>query len=156
MQATAILAPFMPSAAPKTTPSNLARWLTWPYRLLMLLGACAGFAAIWVVLAWSKGSQCGWMALLGALDVAWILRLSGWPASGWRVVAGTLATAAIVVLANWWIIAVHMGEMMGFNPLDSALRLGLEHAWLLAQLANSAFDLAMIAVALVLAALLSR
>lgn len=146
----------MPPVAPKSTSSAVARWLTWPYRLLMLLGACAGFAAIWVVLAWSNNSQCGWMALIGALDVAWILRLSGWPASAWRSLAGVLATAAIVVLANWWIIAVHMGEMMGFDPLDSALRLGLEHAWLLARLANSTLDLAMIAVALVLAALLSR
>lgn len=146
----------MPSATPKSPASTVARWLTWPYRLLMLLGACAGFAAIWVVLAWSNNNQCGWMALVGALDVAWVLRLSGWPASAWRALVGVLATAVIVLLANWWIIAVHLGEMMGFDPLDSALRLGLEHAWLLARLANSGFDLAMIAVALVLAALLSR
>ncbi len=122
----------------------------------MLLGACAGFAAIWVVLAWSKNSQCGWMAVLGALDVAWILRLTGWPAGRWRIVAGLGGTALIVVLANWWIIAVQLGRMLGFDPLDSALRLGLQHAWLLAQLANSSFDLAMIGIALVLAAVLSR
>ncbi|QNP39876.1 hypothetical protein [Lysobacter solisilvae (ex Woo and Kim 2020)] len=142
--------------APKPSPSSSARWLTWPFRLLMLLAACAGFAAIWVVVAWSTGKQCGWMVLVGALDVAWILRLSGWPRGGQRALVAALATAAIAVLANWWIIAVHLGEMLGFDPLDSALRLGMQHAWLLAQLANSAFDLAMIAVAMVLAALLSR
>jgi hypothetical protein len=122
----------------------------------MLLGACAGFAAIWVVLAWSNDSQCGWMALIGALDVAWILRLSGWP-SGWRrAIVGVVATAGIVVLANWWIIAAHLGEVMGFDPLASALRLGMQHAWMLAKLANGMFELAMIAAALVLAAIASR
>lgn len=146
----------MPPAPSDTPPSPIARWLTWPYRLLMLLGACAGFAAIWVVLAWSNNSQCGWMALLGALDVAWILRLSGWPAGARRAMVGVAATAGIVALANWWIIAVHLGEMLGFDPLESALRLGVQHAWVLAQLANQPFDLAMIVVALVLAAFTSR
>jgi hypothetical protein len=122
----------------------------------MLLGACAAFAAVWTVLAWSNDSQAGWMAPLGALDVAWILRLSGWPAGRWRAVAGVVATAGLVALANWWIIAAHLGEAMGFDPLASALRLGVNHAWMLAQLANGTFELVMIAVALVLAAVVSR
>lgn len=144
-------------SAPSPPPAaSTTRWLTWPYRLLLLLGACAGFAAIWVVLAWSNGAQCGWMALLGALDVAWVLRLSGWPGGPRRALVGVIATAVIVVLANWWIIAVHMGEVMGFDPVDSALRLGLNHAWLLAKLANGPFDLAMIILALALAAIASR
>jgi hypothetical protein len=120
------------------------------------MGACAGFAVIWVVLAWSRNSQCGWMALLGALDVAWILRLSGWPAGGRRAVVGVAATAGIVVLANWSIIAVHLGEVLGFDPFASALRLGMHHAWTLAKLANGTFEVTMIAVALLLAAITSR
>lgn len=151
-----ILARFMPPASLEPSRFPSTRWLTWPYRLLMLLGACAGFAVIWVVLAWSNDSQCGWMALLGALDVAWILRLSGWPSGGWRALAGVAATAGIVLLANWGIIAVHLGEMLGFSPIASAWRLGVHHAWELAQLANSTFDLMMMAIALVLAALVSR
>jgi hypothetical protein len=150
-----ILAAFMPPPS-EHPPSPIARWLTWPYRLLMLGGACAGFAALWVVLAWANGSQFGWMAVLGALDVAWILRLSGWPSGGRRALVGVVATAGIVVLANWWIIAVHLGEVMGFDPLASALRLGLQHAWTLAKLANGTFELVMILVALVLAAIISR
>lgn len=146
----------MPPHSPDAPRSPLARWLAWPYRLLMLLGACAGFVAIWVILAWSRDSQCGWMAVLGALDVAWILRLSGWPAGPRRAAVGVLATAAIVVAANWWIIAIHLGAALGFDPLASALRLGVQHAWLLAQLANGPVDLGMIAVALLLAPLLSR
>ncbi|HEV8694556.1 MAG TPA: hypothetical protein VGQ93_10320 [Lysobacter sp.] len=146
----------MPPASPDSSPSLLARWLTWPYRLLMLLGACAGFAAIWVVLAWSSNSQCSWMALLGALDVAWILRLTHWPAGPRRAVVGVVASAAIAAMANWWIIAVHLGEVLGFDPLESALRLGMHHAWLLAQLANGPLDLAMIIASLLLAAFVSR
>ena len=146
----------MPPASSDTPPSPPARWPTWSYRLLMLLGACAGFAAIWVVLAWSSNRQCGWMALLGALDVAWILRLSGWPAGNRRAMVGVVATAVIIALANWWIVAVHLGDVLGFDPLQSALRLGAQHAWLLAQLANTPFDLAMIPAALVLAAFASR
>jgi hypothetical protein len=151
----AILERFMPPAPPDS-PSLLARWLTWPYRLLMLLGACAGFAAIWVVLAWSNNSQCSWMALLGALDVAWVLRLTQWPTGPKRAVVGVIAAAAIAVMANWWIIAVHIGEVLGFNPLESALRLGAHHAWLLTQLANGPLDLALIVAGLVLAAFVSR
>jgi hypothetical protein len=152
----AMLAAFMSSTSPASAPSPFIHWLRWPYRLLMLAAACAGFAAVWVILAWSNDSQSSWMALLGALDVAWILRLTGWPGGSWRALVGVIATAAIAVLANWGIIAVHLGEVLGFDPLQSALRLGLHHAWLLAQLANGAFDLAMIGLALVLAAFTTR
>jgi hypothetical protein len=156
-RAAAILAVFMPPASPETSPSPAAaRWPTWAYRLLMLFGACIGFVVIWVVLAWSKNSQCGWMALLAALDVAWILRLAGWPAGASRALVGVTATAGIVIIANWFIIAVHLGEVMGLDPFGSALRLGMQHAWTLAQLANGGFELAMIVAGLLLAAIASR
>ena len=146
----------MPTASPETSPTASARWLAWSARLLLPLAACLGFAVIWVILAWSKDTQCGWMALIGALDMAWILRLSGWRTGYRRALAGVLGTALIVALANWGIIAVHLGESMGFDPFDSALRLGVHHAWQLAQLANGSADLAMAAAALVLAAIASR
>lgn len=145
----------MPPAS-ETSSSPSRHWLTPAFRLLMLLGACIGFVVVWVVLAWSKNSQCGWMALLAALDAAWILRLSGWPAGVQRALIGVVATAGIVLLANWFIIAVHLGEVMGLDPLGSAVRLGLQHAWTLAQLANGGFELAMIGMALLLAAIASR
>ncbi|WP_460762810.1 hypothetical protein [Lysobacter fragariae] len=142
--------------ASPTLPSPQRRWLAHSYRLAMLLGACAGFAAIWVVIAWTSNRQCGWLAVLGALDVAWMLRLAGWPRGWRRALAGVAATAAIVVVANWWIIAAQVGSMLGLQPLESALKLGFHYGWLMAQLANSTFDIAMIAVALVVAALASR
>ena len=89
------------------------------------------------------------MAVLGALDVAWILRLSGWPAGPRAALAGVVATAAIIALANWWIIAAHLGAVLGFDPLESALRLGVAprvDCW--CSWRTAPFDLAMIAVAL--------
>lgn len=146
----------MPPTSSLPPSPALTRWLAWPYRLLMLLAACAGFAAIWVVLAWSSNSQCSWMVMLGALDVAWIVRLVDWPAGRRRALAGACATAGIAIVANWWIIAVQLGAALGLDPLESALRLGANHAWVLAQLANGPLDVAMIAAALVLAAFASR
>lgn len=134
------------------TPPRTVGWLSW---LLLLLGI-GGFAAIWVVLAWSNDAQLSWMAPLGALDIAWMLRLGGWPRGLRRALLGTAATALIVLVANWWIIAAQLGVGLGLEPWDSALRLGLHHAWTLAQLANGPLDLVWIVAGLLLAAITSR
>lgn len=123
--------------------------------LLLVLGAC-GFAAVWVLVSLYADRQASWMAVFGALDIAWMLRLGGWPRGWGRAVAGVVATGAIVALANWGITATQLGATLGFDPLDSAFRLGAHHAWILIQLANGLIDQLWIAGALVLAALLSR
>lgn len=138
------------------SPSPPARWPAWSWRVLLLLAASAAFVVAWVVLAWSTGRQSSWMALLAAIDVAWVLRLSGWPSASHRAIAGMLATAATVAAANWWIIAVNVGAPLGFDPWDSSLRLGLRHAWLLAGMANGLVDLALYAAAVLLAGWMSR
>lgn len=139
------------------TPPTLKRsGLAWVFRVVCLLGACAGFAAIWVILASATERQHSWMALLGALDVVWVMRLVGWPAGPRRGWVAMVATALIAAAANWWIIALQLGYPMGFSPLESALRLGPHHAWTLAQLANGPLDALLIVAALVLAAIASR
>jgi hypothetical protein len=139
----------MPATA---LPARRVSLLSW---LLLVLGTC-GFAAIWVMLGMGSHRLHSWMALLGALDVAWLLRLGGWRPGPWRIALGVTGTAAIVVIANWGIIAAHLGAMLGRAPWDSALRLGWHHAWTLAQVANGPGDLAWIAAALVLAVLATR
>lgn len=142
--------PYPPSAGHRSRFSG--RLLS---RSLLLLGA-SGFAAAWLMLALHTGRQHSWMAVLGALDVAIVLRLGHWRPGAGRVVLAVSATAAIIVLANWLIIAAHLGSMLGLLPWDSALRLGFHHAWTLAGLANGAGDVAWMAVALAVAAVSSR
>ena len=49
-----------------------------------------------------------------------------------------------------------MGMSMGLNPWDSAMKLGMGHAWTLLGLANHAIDLVWMGVALVVAAIAAR
>ncbi len=135
--------------APVTQRRPLILWL------LPLLGI-AGFAAVWVIVGSYTGRQQSWMAVLAALDVAWMLRLGGWRPGRARVAAGVTGTAVVVLLANWGITASHLGAMLGLAAWDSALRLGSDHAWTLAQLANGPADVAWILLGLVVAAVGSR
>ena len=115
-----------------------------------------GVAAAWVAVAMLTQSQGAWMAVVAALDAAWLLRLAGAPGGHARMLAGLLATVAAIVLAHWGIVAAHLAGMMGLGFLDAALRLGPSLAWTLSSLANDAGDLAWLAAALVVAAVLSR
>jgi len=127
-------------------------WLSW---LLLLLGV-GGFAAVWVLVGLYSDAQSSWMAILGALDVALMLRLGHWPTGPQRATLGVVATLAMMLLANWGITSGQLGDVLGLHPWDSALKLGLHHAWTLAQLANGAGDALWLALALVVAALASR
>ncbi len=127
-------------------------WLSW---LLLLLGV-GGFAAVWVIVGLYSDAQNSWMAVLGALDVALMVRLGHWPAGPRRAAVGVAATLATILLANWGITSGQLGAALGLEPWDSALRLGLHHAWTLAQLANGAGDVLWLALALVVAALAAR
>lgn len=137
---------------PAPTSSPRIPWLS----PLLLVLAAGGFAAIWTLVALYTSRQMSWLAVIGALDAAWMLRLSGWPAGRGRVLAAVAATGAMVVLANWSIIATHLGGAMGLKPWESITRLGSDHAWTLAQLANGPMDLLWIAAALLAAAWVAR
>ena len=123
--------------------------------VLVALGS-AGVAAAWVAAAMISGSQCGWMAVVAALDAAWLLRLAGAPRGNARMGAGVLATLAAIALAHWGIVAAHLSGMMGLPYLDTVLRLGPSLAWTLSALANSTVDLALLALGLVVSAFASR
>ena len=137
---------------PATASPSRARWLA---PCLLLLGSTF-FTLIWIMLALYLERPCSWMAVLGAIDAAVILRFAGMPAGWARATWAVVATALMIVLANWGIAAVQMGISMGLNPWDSAMKLGLGHAWTLAGLANHGIDLMWMAMALVVAALAAR
>ena len=129
--------------------------LPWFALVLTLLGCC-GLSAAWVAIALVTGSQCTWMALLAALDAAWLLRLGGASPGVARMLAGVLATIAAIALAHWGIVAAHLSGMVGMGLLDSALRLGPSLAWTLSTIANHPVDLVLLGAGVVLAAVVSR
>lgn len=138
--------------APSAGPSRGLSLYSW---MLLLLGAF-GFAALWTLIAVALDRQLGWMAVLGALDIAWMLRLGSWRPGWKRAVAGTVATAAVIVLANWGIVAGQLSGPFGLDLMSSAAKLGPNLFWTLFQLANSGVELMFMALALAVAALLSR
>src|SRR5690606_12578178 len=73
-----------------------------------------------------------------------------------RVLAAVSGTLLVIVASNWLVIAGQLGRMLGLTPLQSALKLGGHHAWTLAQLANGPLELAMAALAVLVAAIASR
>ena len=146
-----------PADAParNATASACAGRTPWLGGALLALGI-GGFAAVWIMLGAFTSRQNSWMAVLAALDLAWMLRLGGWRPGPRRAVVGVIATALTVLVANWGITASHLGRAMGLQAWESALKLGSDHAWTLAQLANNTGDVLWLALALVIAAFASR
>ncbi|MCD7098153.1 hypothetical protein [Stenotrophomonas sp. MMGLT7] len=138
------------SASPASARSH--HWL-WP--LLLLLGAVT-ITVAWIMLALASGRQSGWMALVAALESAWMLRLGGLRRRGARIAVAMAATAAVVVAANWGIASAYIGGAMGLDLWSSLLKMGPYYAWTLSALANTPLDLLWVPVALVVAAFAAR
>ncbi|MCD9005554.1 hypothetical protein LDO31_04755 [Luteimonas sp. XNQY3] len=138
---------------PRHHPAGARRWPT--ATALLLLGSL-GIAAAWILLADARGAQTSWMAVIAALDAAWLVRLARARPGLVRALAGTAATVLAIVVANWGIVASQLARPMGMLPWESALRLGPHHAYTLASLANSTVDLAWLGAAIVVAAVASR
>ena len=128
----------------------------WPLAIALLLLGSLGIAAAWILVADSRNTQSSWMAVVAALDAAWLLRLARARPGALRALLGTAATALAIVVASWGIVAAQLARPMGMLPWESALKLGPHHAWTLACMANGAADLAWLGAGLVVAAVLSR
>lgn len=124
--------------------------------LALVLAGSIGIAAAWVLVAQASGRQCSWMAVVAAVDAALLLRMGRYRPGPVRALWGVLATALAIALANWGIIATEVGRMLGLAPWASMAKLGVEHAWLLARMANDAVALAWLGAGLVVAAVASR
>lgn len=137
-----------PSAGIAPPRPTLAIWL--------LTAACIvvgvlGLAAAWTGAALITRGQCGWMALVAALDAAIMLRLAGFPPGRLRAVLSLGMTLAAIALANYFVVAVRLATRMGLEPMESARLLSPEMAWVLAGYANNTLDLVFIGLAAVLA-----
>lgn len=141
--------------SPRQTDGRGQRRLT-PFSWMLLLLGTFGFAAFWVLFSVAYDHQFSWMAVFGALDIAWMLRLGGWRPGPRRAALGLAATLVIVAVANWGIASSQVGAMLGLDPLEAATKLGPHFAWTLIQLANTGADLAWLAAAAVVALVASR
>ncbi|NYZ61671.1 hypothetical protein [Luteimonas deserti] len=133
-----------------------ARARRWPLASALLLLGSLGIAAAWILLADARNAQSSWMAVVAAVDAAWLLRLARIRPGALRALAGTAATALAILIASFGIIAAQLARPMGMLPWESALKLGPHHAWTLAGLANGPVDIAWLVAGVVIAAVLSR
>jgi hypothetical protein len=115
---------------------------------LLLPVVVSGFAALWTLAALYSGHQSSFMAVVGAVDVLWVLSLAPALRTVMRAAVAAVATVLLVLLANWAIIAINVGAPLGLAPLDAMGKLGLHHALTLARLANGWVDAVWIALAL--------
>ncbi|KGQ19538.1 putative transmembrane protein [Lysobacter dokdonensis DS-58] len=127
----------------------------WFGAALALVGS-GGVAAAWVAVSMVTASQCGWMAVVAALDAAFLLRLARAPRGLARMAIGVGATILAVALAQWGIVSAHLSGMLGLGFADTMGKLGPSLAWTLTTLANSPADWAWIGAGLVVAAFASR
>ncbi len=122
--------------------------------LFALLGLLQSM--LWLGLAVYLGGQCGWMALPMGLAAALSLRLGGMAGGPLRMFWAVVLTALGVAWANWGIVVVQMGAVMGVPPQESAVKLGGHLALTLLGLANTPVDYALMALAVIGAAIAAR
>lgn len=137
---------------PTSVSARSVNWL-WP---LMLLIALVAAVLLWWFVALASGRQAGWMAVVGAVELAFMLRLGAlrrpWP----RIGLTLLGTVLVAAVANWAIAASYVGSSLGLVPWESALRMGPHMAWTLIQLANGAAEVMWLGVALVVGWFVAR
>ena len=84
-------------------PVRPARARRWPLAIALLLLGSLGIAAVWILVADARNAQSSWMAVVAAVDAAWILRLTRARPGMLRALAGLLATALTIVVAGFGI-----------------------------------------------------
>lgn len=133
----------MPAHAPPRAP-----WLPWTLVPL----AVVGFVALWLLAAFYSGRQCSWMAVVGAIDVLWVLGFLPRRGAKARASVALACTALMVLMVNWLLAATYSGTQVGLSPWEAALRLGPGHALTLAGIANDWRDAVWLLLALAVAA----
>jgi hypothetical protein len=128
---------------------TLSRWLL---PILALFVGITGITIIWVAVAILSDRPCGWLALLAAAGVAFLLRLAQVPSGRVRMIVSLLACALAIGLTLWMVAATHLGFVFGLGPITSAARLGSVLAWEVTRLTLRPLDWLFIALSLLLAA----
>ena len=125
----------------------------WLLPIAATLAGAAGICAAWVAVAALSGSSGSWIAILTALDIALMLRLTHAPAGPLRNAIALFATLGTVA-ASSHCAAARVGALVGLEPLASASRLGPALGWQVVQLSLDRVDWVLLIAALPLAVLL--
>jgi hypothetical protein len=125
-----------------------ARSVTWLWPPMLLIALVAGVLTWWFV-ALLSGRPAGWMAVFAALELAFMLRLGALRGSGLRIALTLAGTVLVAVAANWGIVSSYVGQSLGLDPWNSALRMGPHMAWTLVQLSSGVAEAMWLGVALV-------
>ena len=132
-----------------------ARTVTWLWSLMLLLVLLVAPLA-GMVLALMTGRQVGWMAVVSALELVFMLRLGTLGPGRLRIALVVLGTLLVAAVANWAIASAWMGGSIGLDLWDATTRMGPHLAWTLINLANGAMEWLWLAVAVVVGAWLAR
>jgi hypothetical protein len=90
---------------------------------MLLLGLLVAPLA-WMVLALMTGRQVGWMAVLTALELVFMLRMGTLGPGRLRIVLVVLGTLLVAAVANWTIASAWMGGSIGLDLWDATMRMG--------------------------------
>lgn len=126
----------------------------WLLPIAATVAGGAGVCAAWVAVGALSGSSGSWIALVAALDIALMLRLTHAPAGRLRNLVALLATLATIAASQWLLAAARVGALVGLEPLASASRLGPALGWQVLQLSLDRVDWVLLLAALPLAVLL--
>jgi len=102
------------------------------------------------------GRQVGWMAVLTALELVFMLRMGTLGPGRLRIVLVVVGTLLVAAVANWTIASAWMGGSIGLDLWDATMRMGPRLAWTLITLANGAVEWLWLAVAVAVGAWLAR
>ena len=125
--------------------------IAWILPLLAVPAGAVAMVGAWVALGALSGSSASWLALVGALDIAALLRLTHAPPGGARSALAVLGTLAIVASSQWLLAAARVGALVGLEPLDAAGRLGPALGWQVIQLSLDRVDWILLLASLPLA-----
>jgi hypothetical protein len=123
-------------------------FLGWLLPIAATLAGGAGVCAAWVAIGALSGSSSSWIALVAALDIALMLRLTHAPAGVLRNALALAATGATIVASQWLLAAARVGVLVGLEPLASASRLGPALGWQVVQLSLDRVDWVLLLAAL--------
>jgi hypothetical protein len=132
--------------------TNFSKTWLWP-AFTWCLGV-AGMVGIWLSIALMRDAPCAWLAFLAALDIAFVLWLSGMPAGITRVMANILGVVVIIFASQWLIAATMFAGAWGIGHLEAAQEIGKVLAWEFTRLRLSQMDYWCFGIAIWLAAFL--